>query len=111
MTTEQSEMQLLLKERGSTHNSIQMADEYLECVLFCQVMNRQASESHSLLINQRNKLSLNRGRIGGILTRFPVVNDLMKSIKNHKNRDNIIVAIFIAICIFFCIWYVSPRRS
>ena len=33
MTTEESEMQLLLKERGAAHNSVMMADEYLKWVM------------------------------------------------------------------------------
>lgn len=47
----------------------------------------QASESHSLLVNQRNRLSQNSGRIRYMLGRFPVVNKLMSSIKDKRNRD------------------------
>lgn len=87
MTAEESEMQLLLKERGATSNSLRMADDYLEYRFQSFMIDSQASESHSLLVNQRNRLSMNRSRIGGMLSRFPVVNNLMNSIKDRRNRD------------------------
>lgn len=40
-----------------------------------------------MLLNQRNRLSTNRGRISTITTRFPIVNKLMDSIKDRRNRD------------------------
>ena len=122
MKTEESEMELLLKERGSAQHSIQMADSYIEfSFVFFFYLISQASESHSMLVNQRNRLSTNRSRISTITTRFPIMNKLMDSIKDRRNRDkydyylafiinSIIVAFVIALCIFFCIWYVSPRR-
>ena len=53
MATEESEMQLLLKERSAAHNSVMMADEYLKWIIFFVFMDSQASESHSQLLNQR----------------------------------------------------------
>ncbi|KAK8804146.1 hypothetical protein WA171_000239, partial [Blastocystis sp. BT1] len=94
MTPDETEMQALLKERGAAHNSVIMADEYLN----------QASETHSQLINQRKRLEISSGRMTGMITRFPLVNNLMQKVKDKKNRDNIIVASFIAFCICFCIW-------
>lgn len=115
MTTEETEMQALLKERGAAHNSVLMADEYLKLILFSPLMTSQASETHSQLVNQRKRLETSSGRMAGMLTRFPLVNNLMQKVKDKKNRDkwgfvitiicSIIVATFIAFCIFFCIWY------
>ena len=88
MKTEESEMELLLKERGSAQHSIQMADSYIEfSFVFFFYLISQASESHSMLVNQRNRLSTNRSRISTITTRFPIMNKIMNSIKDRRNRD------------------------
>lgn len=47
----------------------------------------QASETHSQLINQRKRLETSSGRMAGMLTRFPLVNNLMQKVKDKKNRD------------------------
>ncbi|KAK8825381.1 hypothetical protein WA538_003077, partial [Blastocystis sp. DL] len=105
MSGEETEMQTLLKERGAAHNSLMMADEYLN----------QASESHSHLVNQRKRLETSSGRMNSMMNRFPTVNSLMSKITDKKNRDkwssvarftrSVIVASFIGLCICFLIWY------
>ena len=96
MSSEESEISTLLKERGAIHSSLQMADSYLD----------QAVESHNQLIGQRRRLESSRGKVMGLISRLPVIDSLVKAIGDKRNRDNVIVAVVIAICIFFCIWYV-----
>ena len=87
MTPDETEMQALLKERGAAHNSVIMADEYLKGVRFFKFTFSQASETHSQLINQRKRLEISSGRMTGMITRFPLVNNLMQKVKDKKNRD------------------------
>ena len=96
MSGEEDETQVLLKERGATQRSLQMADSFLE----------QASASHSALLDQRRRLQSSADKMLGMLNRIPIVNSVVRGIRNKKNKDNVIVAIVIALCIFFCIWYV-----
>lgn len=87
MTKEDSEMQQLLKERSAARSSLQMADRYLESFRSPSIMRRQAAESHTHLIEQGKRLEAGRGRVVGITSRFPVVNDLLKQITDRKNRE------------------------
>ena len=81
-------MQLLLKERSAAHNSVMMADEYLKWVMsFAPIKSSQASESHNQLLNQRKRMESSKNRMSGMLNRFPMVNNLMRTITDKKNRD------------------------
>lgn len=70
----------------------------------------RATESHSLLVNQRKRLESSHSKVRSVFTRLPMVNELMRKIGDKKTRDNVIVAFVMACCIFFCIWYILHSR-
>ena len=72
----------------------------------CSLTHSRAAESHSLLVNQRKRLESSRSKVLSVFTRLPMVNELMRKIGDKKTRDNLIVAVVMACCIFFCIWYI-----
>ncbi|KAK8801538.1 hypothetical protein WA171_004678 [Blastocystis sp. BT1] len=90
-----SETQSLLKEMRASTNSLRMADSYLEVALSSQENLRQ----------QNQRLQKSRNSMATIGSRFPLIQSLSNSIRNKRLCDNIITAVFIAICVFFCIWY------
>ncbi|KAK8817313.1 hypothetical protein WA556_003207 [Blastocystis sp. ATCC 50177/Nand II] len=92
-----SETQLLLKEMTATKNSLRMADNYLESAL----------QSHEILRSQRGRLQRSGGVLEGLTQRFPAIQQLTRNVHFRRNRDNIIVAVVIALCICFCLWYAS----
>ena len=92
---EDAETQSLLKEMTAAKNSLRLADSFLE----------SASSSYERLLEQKKRLGHSNGVLHGLSSRFPVVNSLMRKIGNRNTRDNVIVAIFISVCVFFCIWY------
>ena len=94
-SSEDDEMNSLLKERGSVRNALHMADEYLG----------RAADSHQSLVDQRRRLVNSQHHILGIVNRIPGVNTLMRSIQNKKSKDSLIVAGVVAVCVCFCIWY------
>ncbi|KNC98371.1 uncharacterized protein SPPG_06079 [Spizellomyces punctatus DAOM BR117] len=85
----------LLTERGKIDGSHRMADEVLE----------QAYTTRAELHDQRSVLYNTRGRMGGVLARFPLVNDLISRIGAKKRRDSLIMAGVISFCVCFLVWY------
>lgn len=108
-------MQQLLKERASARASLQMADHFIEYPFPSLIRSRQATESHSNLLQQGKRLEAGKGRILNVSSRFPLANDLLNKIADRRNREkfaqqlgltcSVIVAVVIACCIIFCIWY------
>lgn len=108
-------MQQLLKERASARSSLQMADRFIESLFPVCINARQAAESHSNLLEQGRRLEAGKGHILSVSSRFPLANDLLNRIADRRNREkwgfhrvlmcSVIVAVVIACCIIFCIWY------
>ncbi|KAK8818082.1 hypothetical protein WA556_005903 [Blastocystis sp. ATCC 50177/Nand II] len=89
------EMKDLIKERSAVRSALHMADEYIG----------QAASSHQSLLDQRRRLANSQHRILSIVNRIPGVNSLMRNIQNKKGKDNVIVAVVIALCVCFILWY------
>ncbi|TPX37204.1 hypothetical protein SmJEL517_g00838 [Synchytrium microbalum] len=85
----------LLSERNKIDNSHNMADIVLE----------QAYETRSNLSSQRASLLGTRGRMGGVLSRFPMITSLISKINTRKRRDSLIMAGVVAACIIFLMMY------
>lgn len=100
------EMKDLIKERSAVRSALHMADEYIGFALRDPLMDSQAASSHQSLLDQRRRLANSQHRILGIVNRIPGVNSLMRSIQNKKGKDNVIVAVVIALCVCFILWYV-----
>ena len=49
-----------------------------------------------------NKMQSGVGKLGSL---FPTANELMFKIKKYRNRDSIVIAFTIAICVFFILIY------
>ncbi|KAJ3170788.1 Golgi SNAP receptor complex member 1 [Geranomyces variabilis] len=92
MTTSQD---MLLNERSRIDTSHRMADEVLEA----------AYAARGDLNDQRSILYGAKGRVGGVIARFPLVNDLLSRIHTRKQRDSLIMAGVISACACFLLWY------
>ncbi|TPX63021.1 hypothetical protein PhCBS80983_g00042 [Powellomyces hirtus] len=86
---------MLLNERGRIDGSHRMADEILEA----------AYATRSDLNDQRSILYGAKGRVSGVLARFPLVNDLVSRINTRKQRDSLIMAGVISVCACLLLWY------
>ncbi|KAJ3175881.1 Golgi SNAP receptor complex member 1 [Geranomyces variabilis] len=92
MTTSQD---MLLNERSRIDTSHRMADEVLEA----------AYAARGDLNDQRSILYGAKGRVGGVIARFPLVNDLLSRIHARKQRDSLIMAGVISACACLLLWY------
>ncbi|KAI8816490.1 snare region anchored in the vesicle membrane C-terminus-domain-containing protein [Fimicolochytrium jonesii] len=85
----------LLNERGRIDGTHRVADEVLQA----------AYATRADLNDQRSMLYGAKGRVGGVLAHFPLVNDLMSRINTRKRRDSLIMAGVISFCIVLLFWY------
>ena len=80
-------------------------------VLPCFVLHRQASSTSERLASQGRAI----GRAGASLTQYvgmvPGVQTLMKRIADRKTRDSTVLALVIAACLCFTIWYLAATPS
>ncbi|KAI8614074.1 hypothetical protein BC830DRAFT_1129083 [Chytriomyces sp. MP71] len=85
---------MMLNERGKIDGAHGIADTVLE----------QAQATREQLDSQGRMLSKSRGRLGGVLQRFPAINSLVNKIGGKKKRDQMIVAGVLGVCAFVLIW-------
>ena len=90
-----SEMDLLMKERNSIHKSQQMADGVIG----------QALAAREALNQQRNTFTSSSGKLGQLTASFSGVNALIGRIQKKKLKDNVVLAVVIALCICFLLYY------
>ncbi|KAJ3013648.1 Golgi SNAP receptor complex member 1 [Thoreauomyces humboldtii] len=90
-----NQQDLLLDERGRIDGSHRMADEVLQA----------AYSTRHELNEQRGVLYGAQGRVTGVLARFPLVNDLVSRINTRKQRDSLIMAGVISVCVCLLLWY------
>ena len=86
---------LLLRERGTLDRTNTAAD---------QVIN-QAQGVAAALSGQRQLFDTIDSKVASIGAKFPVVNTLLNAIRRKKNRDNVIVASVLALCVFLMLIY------
>jgi Golgi SNAP receptor complex protein 1 len=85
----------LLRERGSLASSHKVMDGMLE----------QAAATREALRQQRGSLMNAAGGVGALAARFPGVGALIGAIQRRRTRDQRIIALLIAACICFTLWY------
>lgn len=86
---------LLLRERGILERSNAAIEDV--------VGNAQGIASN--LVQQRQLFDSIDSRVASIGARFPVVNSLLNAIRRRKNRDNMVVAGVMAICLLLILIY------
>lgn len=67
--------------------------------------NRQALETKSALENQRSRFTASHGKVNTLGNSFAGINSLVEQIRRKKMRNNTILALVIAACICFTLWW------
>ena len=94
-----SDVEHLLRERNSIHNSSSMIEQSLQ----------QAEETRLALDRQKKMLLKGSSNLDQLLGMFPAANNFINKIRNKKNRDQLILASVIAACLLFCVWWEIGR--
>lgn len=66
---------------------------------------RQAMETKDSLVDQRRLITSSSSALTSMATMFPAINRVMGSIQFRKTRENIVLALVIASCVCFTLWY------
>jgi hypothetical protein len=90
----------ILRERGALHGAEKGADAVIE----------QALESMESLKANRSVLSSVAAKGRALVTRFPMVDSLITNISARSRRNRMILAAFIALCLFVLLWLLAPKR-
>ncbi len=69
----------------------------------------QAFDTRNALSSQRSTLSNAKGGLSSLAANVPGIGGLIDSIQRKKNKDNIILALVIAILVIFTLWWVFLR--
>lgn len=88
-------MDALLRESEHARNSERLIDEQISI----------AMETRDNLVFQRETIKAFQKRLNDIMTRFPVINNLVNKINVRKRRDVIIIGTVIGLCLTFFIWW------
>lgn len=86
----------LLRERSAIQSSHRAIDSIMS----------QASETKESLRSQRDSFLSANSTLGQVAAKFPAANKLMSAIQSKKQRNNVILALVIAGCICFTLYYV-----
>ena len=93
----------------NTETLLSEHEKLTQSIAATEILLSQASEakesisvSNLLFNSMQNKVKSGKGM-------FPQINTLIKSISRSKNKDTIVLAITIAICILFTLYYVSKH--
>lgn len=91
-----SKMDALLRESEHARNSERLIDEQINI----------AMETRDNLVFQRETIKAFQKRLNDLMTRFPVINNLVSKINVRKKRDVIIIGTVIGLCLTFFIWWI-----
>ncbi|TMW68632.1 hypothetical protein Poli38472_006100 [Pythium oligandrum] len=100
-TTEDNETDALLNERRAVDSSRLMTNSIIE----------QALETKNSLENQRSRFMSSRGKANTIANSFTGINSLMEQIRRKKMRNNTILALVIAGCVCFTLWWTILSKT
>jgi golgi SNAP receptor complex member 1 len=89
-------MEALLRERNHIHSSLNAVSSVLG----------QAEAVRSDLHGQGRSLRNTSGIMGQIAGNIPGLNTIVDAIRRRRSSDDKVVAVVIALCIFFTLWYV-----
>ena len=90
------EMDSLLNERRAVDSSRSMTGSIIE----------QAMATRNALANQRRQFTSSHGKVATLGSSFAGINTLVEQIRRKKMRNNTILALVIAGCICFTLWWV-----
>jgi golgi SNAP receptor complex member 1 len=85
----------LLRERNSIQNSVHQAGSILG----------QAEAIRADLHGQGRSLRNTHSTMGRIMAQVPSLNTVMDAIRRRRSADDKVVAVFIALCVCFTLWY------
>jgi golgi SNAP receptor complex member 1 len=94
--TDTAAMDALLRERNHIHSSMNAVSNVLG----------QAEAVRSDLHSQGRSLRHTTGLIGQITSNIPGLNTIVDAIRRRRSSDDKVVAVVLALCIFFTLWYV-----
>jgi hypothetical protein len=95
-----SAVDALLRERGSLSSSGRAIDDVLAT----------AADTHNALARQRAALAGAAGRLGTYTARLPGVGGLMDAIHRRRVRNDQVLAVVIAACLCFALWWLVLRK-
>ena len=84
----------LLRERAALVSSNTMADEALS----------RAFNAHSMIRDQTARFVATTEKLGGIVSKIPLVDSLISKIRSVKFRQKMILSLVIASCLFTILW-------
>ena len=90
------EMDLLLNERRAVDSSRSLTSSIIE----------QAMATRNALENQRRQFTSSHGKVATLGGSFSGINTIVKQIRRKKMRNNTILALVIAGCVCFTLWWV-----
>jgi len=88
-------MDNLIRERGSIHSSLDVADSFLS----------QATSTRDKLEDQTKILAGTTGKLRNIGKQFPAIGATINKIRAKKNRNTLILGVVISFCICFLLWW------
>ena len=91
---DQSEMDTLLRERGAINSSQKMTSDIIG----------QALATKDNLSKQRNIFTGSASKMGGLNGVLQGANNLISNIARRKLRNNVVLALVVAVCLCFMIW-------
>jgi Golgi SNAP receptor complex protein 1 len=89
-------MDSLLNERRAVDSSRSMTSSIIE----------QAMATKNALENQRRQFTSSHGKVATLGSSFAGINTLVEQIRRKKMRNNTILALVVAGCICFTLWWV-----
>lgn len=93
--TDRSGMGLLLRERGALASSTSAVDDVIGA----------AQAVAGALHQQRTTFEGIGGKLAAVGGRFPAVNALLNAVRRKKNKDNVILASVVAVCMLLILLY------
>lgn len=85
----------LLKEHSALDATLSMTDD----------VTANAAAVRDMLTNQRTALGGVAGKVGGMSSKFPGIDQLIGKISDRKTKEQLVLAFTVACCCCFTIWY------
>ena len=93
--SQDSRLEMLVKENASLTNTMRMVTEAQEQVI---ATGQRMAQQMSVLEGANEKMT-------SIITSVPYLGDLAKKIEVKRKRDRLILGGLIGFLMFFCVWY------
>uniref|UniRef100_K3WQC3 Golgi SNAP receptor complex member 1 n=1 Tax=Globisporangium ultimum (strain ATCC 200006 / CBS 805.95 / DAOM BR144) TaxID=431595 RepID=K3WQC3_GLOUD len=100
-TSEDAEMDSLLNERRALDSSRSMTSSIID----------QALETKNSLDSQRSRFTNSRSKMNTVSNSFAGINSLVAQIRRKKLRNNTILALVIAACVCFTLWWTVLSKT